>query len=215
MWKNVLKWGRARKAHSDITTFADSLKATSPIELVSPACPYCGVVQVPPPQRRKKCRDCGETICIWTDHENRKKCLVTAKEAEKKSREESDHRWKELSHIVQIAMRAGDWRSLQGAYQQQARILFNEGRPHHHVAIEARRAELMRMYEAGISEVKVRSSSDERVCQHCSSLDGTIFSIEDALAQVPIPGTSCTDGNYKNLHGGRCRCVYEVVIPRR
>ena len=60
---------------------------SSAIELVSPACPYCGVIQDPPPKRRKKCRDCGETIHTRTDRIERKKHLLTADEAERRKRE--------------------------------------------------------------------------------------------------------------------------------
>ena len=48
-----------------------------PIVLDNAACPYCGVVQDPPPTRRKKCQDCKETIYTWTDQESRRKYLLT------------------------------------------------------------------------------------------------------------------------------------------
>ena len=60
-------------------------------------------------------------------------------------------------------MQAGDWKSLQAAYQQQARILFVEGRPHRHVAQEATRARLMCLLELGVVGVKVMTVDDERV----------------------------------------------------
>ena len=48
-----------------------------PITLSSPACPYCGVIQEPPPMRRRKCRDCGQIIHVRTDREERKNtCLL-------------------------------------------------------------------------------------------------------------------------------------------
>ena len=56
-----------------------------PITLSSPACPYCGVIQEPPPTRRRNCRDCGETIHVRTDREERKKYLLTAEEAERRA----------------------------------------------------------------------------------------------------------------------------------
>ena len=51
-----------------------------PIVLDNAACPYCGVVQDPPPTRRKKCQDCKETIYTWTDQESRRKYLLTQQE---------------------------------------------------------------------------------------------------------------------------------------
>ena len=101
-----------------------------PITLSSPACPYCGVIQEPPPTRRRKCRDCGQVIHVLTDREERKKYLLTAEEDARLARERRNEEWKRLSEMVRVAMQAGDWKSLQAAYQQQARILFIEGRPH-------------------------------------------------------------------------------------
>ena len=191
-----------------------------PITLSSPGCPYCGVIQEPPPMRQRKCRDCGQVIHVRTDMEDRKRYLLTAEEAERRAakdariaRERRNQEWKELSGMVKDAMQAGDWKSLQGAYQQQARILFHEGRPHLRVAQEAARAQLMLLLEIGIAGVEVRTSDDERVCAHCQSLNGKVFTIQEALEAMPIPGLNCSDGGGQNPHGGRCRCVYIAVIP--
>ena len=184
-----------------------------PITLSSPACPYCGVIQKPPPARRRKCRDCGQTIHVRTDREERKKYLLTAEEDARLARERRNEEWKRLSELVRVAMQAGDWKSLQSAYQQQANILFVEGRPHLHVAQEARRAQLMSLLETSIADVKVRTSDDERVCAYCQSLDRKVFTIQEALEAMPIPGPICTDGNQQNPHGGRCRCDYSPVFP--
>ncbi len=111
------------------------------ITLSSPACPYCGVIQEPPPTRRRKCRDCGQMIHVRTDWEERRKYFLTAEEDARLVRERRNEEWKQLSEQVHVAVQASDWRSLQGAYQQQASILFAEGRPHRHVAQEERRAQ--------------------------------------------------------------------------
>ena len=191
-----------------------------PITLSSPACPYCRIIQEPPPARRRKCRDCGETIHVRIDREERKKYLLTAEEAERRAekdarqaRERRNEEWRRLSQQVQVAMQAGDLQSLQSAYQQQANILFVEGRPHLHVAQEAKRAELMSLLEIGVAEVEIGTCDDERVCAHCRSLDGKVFAIQEALEAMPIPGPSCTDGNKQSPHGGRCRCVYSAIFP--
>ena len=206
--------GEDQTPQSKVTAFADlPPQRSGPIGLVSPACPYCGVIQGPPPKRRKKCRDCGETIFIRTDRMERKRYLVTAAQSAELEKVRRDQEWKDLSQTIQEAMQEGNSGSLQGAYQQQARILFNEGRPHRHISIEARRAELIRFGESGIRSAKVLSVQDERACEYCASLDGKVYSVEDALEQMPIPGPHCTDGGDENPHGGRCRCVYIAVIP--
>ena len=191
-----------------------------PITLSSPACPYCGVIQEPPPTRRRKCRDCGQVIHVRTDREERKKYLLTAEEAERMAtkeaqlaRERRNEEWNRLSELARVAMQAGDLQSLQSAYQQQANILFVEGRPHLHVAQLSRRTELTHLLDLDVAEVKVMTAADERVCAHCQSLDGKVFAIQEALKAMPIPGPYCTDGNEQNPHGGRCRCLYNPVFP--
>ena len=132
--------------------------------------------------------------------------MLSAGEAERRAakdarlaRERRNEDWKQLSEQVRVAMQAGDWQSLQAAYQQQARILFVEGRPHHHVVQEAKRAQLMLLLELGVADVKVLTVDDERVCAHCQSFDGKVFTIQEALEAMPIPGPNCTDGN-ENPH---------------
>ena len=196
------------------------------------------MIQNPPPTRRRKCRDCGDTIHTRTDRKKRRKYLLTAdqakqrdqeeaerkaaeqaeaerkkKEAQRRARRERDIQWKELSKMAQKAMRARDWHTLSDVYTQQAYILFAEGRPHHDVAVEAQRFNLMSLRDLGILAVRVRASRDGRVCDHCASLDGKVLTIEEALKQMPIPGSSCFDGSHENPHGGRCRCVYQAVLP--
>ena len=187
--------------------------ASPPITLENAACPYCGVIQEPPPQRRRKCKDCGEIIHIHTDRAAATKYLLTETQAKRVERQQQDARWKELSKLVQTASQDGDLNALASAYDQQASILFDAGRPHHHVAREAMRCSLLAKQQLGISQVKVSTSQDERVCAHCQSLEGKVFSVDEALASMPLPGPSCTDGSDRNGHGGRCRCIYVAVIP--
>ena len=183
-----------------------------PITLDSAACPYCSEVQDPPPQRRRKCRDCGKVIHTRTDYEARKRYLLTEREARALERERRDARWKELSQQVRVASQAGDMQALRLAYSQQAAILFIEGRNHLELQRLAARVELQHMQSIGIERVSVNTVSDERVCAHCRSLDGKVIGIEDALVQMPIPGPSCDDNRYGNPHGGWCRCIISSDI---
>lgn len=177
-----------------------------PIVLVSPACPYCGEIQEPPPQRRRKCRDCGEVIYTRTNQHERKRYLITAEHLEQAELKERNSRWQDLSRQVQDAMMEGDWAALAQAYREQSEILFVEGRPHQHVRQEAVKAELRRLQQSTIKYVRVSTSRDERVCADCSALEGVTFSVSDALTQLPLPNLTCTDGD--NPHGGRCRCIF-------
>ena len=178
---------------------------------VSTACPYCGVVQNPPPQRKKKCRDCGQPIYV-EKHEDGHTYLLTEKEAQKLEGEARDQRFKVLSAQVRIALQAGDWEAARLAYSGQARLLFHEGRNHHSTAQEAQRCALRSMHEIGIKMVRVSTSQDKGVCSTCLALEGKVFSVKDALEQMPLPGQQCEDGKQQNPHGGWCRCLYTPVI---
>ena len=181
------------------------------MKLRSPSCPYCGVIQDPPPQRKRKCRDCGQPIYV-KKLEDGYRHLLTEHDVKEREHQQREKQWKELSAQVQTALQAGDWGVASQAYRGQAEILFKEGRPHHHVAQQARRCELMRMKEAGIKKVEISTCKDGRVCPECQALEGKVFSIETALEKMPLPGRQCEDKSVKNPHGGRCRCIYLAVI---
>ena len=175
-----------------------------PITLDDTACPYCGAVQDPPPQRRRKCRDCGETIHTRTDREARKRYLITASEADLLHRQQREEHWKELSKAVEVASRAGDLNALASAYVQQSYFLFHEGRPHHHVAQEAARCRLLHFQQIGVLKVSVMTCQDGRVCDYCRSLEGKVLSVAEALQTMPLPGPRCDDG--------MCRCSYSPEL---
>lgn len=158
------------------------------------------------------CRSCGKPIHVLTDRTNGIKRLLTADDFNRTQREQRDIRWQELNGLAREALERGDWSALESAYRQQASILFEEGRPHRDVAVQAHRAALMRMQEAGVNRVKVSTAQDERVCRDCQSAGGKTYAINDALETMPLPGSHCTDGGQKNPYGGRCRCLYLAVL---
>lgn len=167
---------------------------------MSPECPYCGVSQDPPPQRKRKCRDCGQTIYIQREGDRR--TLITEQEHDKLQRKARDQHWKELSLQVQRAMKTRDWQAASLAYRGQARILFAESRDHRRVMDEAFRCDLRQMQEAGIRQAEVSTCQDERVCDGCQAVDGRKFVVADALVSMPLPGEGCE----------MCRCVYTAVF---
>ena len=204
-----------------------------PITLDSPVCPYCGVIQNPPPSRRRKCRDCGEVIHARTDRKNRRKYLLTAEqavqrdeeeaerkaaeqaEAERLRRKEWDAQWKALNLQVIEASRAGDWHAIQMAHFQQALMLFDRGRDHRDLARASRKAELQqykeRYKEMGVRRVKIMTTGSAS-CARCAPLEGQSFTIEEALDQMPIPHDDCQTWRGENPYGGWCRCLYQPVI---
>ena len=191
-----------------------------PIVLDSADCPYCGVIQEPPPTRRKRCRDCKETIYTWTDQESRRKYLLTREDYSRIRQEEWDAEWKALNTQVIDGSRAGDWHKVKMAHFRQSLMLFQQGRDHHRLASESRKSELryyrtFEMYrEMGVTKVEIHTG-EEAACEECRSLHGKVFEISQALEVMPIPVRTCLTWADKNEHGGWCTCSYNPVIPNR
>ena len=175
------------------------------------ACPYCGATQEPPPQRKRKCRDCGEPIYVQKLRDGTKR-LLTEDEARKRERSERDKRRDDLKTQAQSALAERDWQTASQAYFGLASIQFEEGKEHYQEAQEAHKCDLLSKREAGIKKVEILTCDDERVCDECRTLEGKVFAVGTALKRMPLPGQHCKDGSDKNPHGGRCRCVYVAVL---
>ena len=189
-----------------------------PIVLDNAACPYCGVLQEPPPTHRKRCRDCKETIYTWTDQVARRKYLLTQQEHARIIQQEWDAEWESLNSQIVDGSSAGDWHTVKMAHFRQALMLFGKGRDHQILAAESRKSEL-RYYrtlssyrEMGVTRVKI-STAEEAACAECRALHDTTFEIDQALETMPIPIRTCQTWAEKNEHGGWCRCSYSPVIP--
>ena len=191
--------------------FIQALIRSITLSDVSSACPYCGEIQSPPPKRKKKCKICGQSI--YVRKEGRRRILMTEKQVKDVEKKQREEHWRDLSKQVENALRTDDWEAASQAYFGQAAILFAEGKKHHHGSEEAYRCQLRGFQKLGIKNVEVLTGEDERVCPHCNSLNGKVFSVVKALKTMPLPGKTCTDGSDKNPHGGRCRCIYLSVIP--
>jgi hypothetical protein len=56
--------------------------------------------------------------------------------------------------------------------------------------------------ESVVKGVKVLSARDNRTCQKCASLDGKVFTVDEALEKMLLP-------DWCNSEEGYCRCVYQ------
>ena len=169
----------------------------------TPRCPYCDAVQDPPPTRRRKCRDCKQTIYIARDGKRRH--LITEQEHKRRERERRERQWKALTMQVREALQAKDWHSASHAYASQVRILYAEDREYRHVQEEAYRCELLGMKSVGVKKVEILTADDERVCDGCAALAGKTVTVAYALKQKFLP--ACPDG-----HDEPCRCEYLAAV---
>ena len=187
-----------------------------PITLDSPACPYCGVIQEPPPTRRKKCADCSEMICPKTDSETRVRRLFTRTQAVDWDRQKRDKLWRELNEIVIAAYesgQSGDFHRASMAHFQQALMLFDRGADHHPTAQASRKDEILhhRANAVNLKYTKVEVVSQSG-CGPCRELHGRRYTFAEALEQMPIPVRACETRANKNPHGGWCGCYYNPVL---
>ena len=187
-----------------------------PITLHNAACPYCGVVQEPPPTRRKKCAECAEVIFPKTDRETRIRYLLTRVRADKWDRDERDKKWATLNRQVRQAYESSDFHSASMAHFQQALLLFEEGRIDHHPSAQLSRQDEVRYHRGnavnlGYTKVQVVSQGDA-ACPACHALDGREYTFDQAIDQMPIPVRECETQADKNPHGGWCGCSYSPVL---
>ena len=178
-----------------------------PARIIDPKCPYCGMIQNPPPTRKRKCRDCGATIRLLQIGGNKKR-LITEGDFEHRERERRNRQWQELSQQIENSLNTGAMQTASVAYFGQAHMSFAEGREFRHALREAHRCNLLNMQSVGIMKVKVLTCQDERVCPTCKALEGKVLGVRQALNQMPIPGEDCQDRKSKNSHGGMCRCIF-------
>ena len=186
-----------------------------PVSLVSPACPYCGNLQDPPPRKNKECRECGETIHIWIDQETREKHLLTASQHRRRRREKSAERYVNLSLRIIEANRNNDWQELATAYSEKASMLFHQGHDHRELASLSLDAWLRHYRHEGVNKVRISVISHPGAlvnCSHCLEMDGRQLGVEEALISMPVPIESCQTNAHKNQYGGWCRCLY-LPIP--
>ena len=111
-----------------------------------------------------------------------------------------------------ILKNANDYNILRNLYYELALIANKEGKNFFHLLQKSMEMELKEMKKTGVLEkVKILATGYDDVCEECSKLNGKIFSIKEALRQMPIPNRNCTT----SIDGGKrgfCRCSYIVHI---
>lgn len=187
----------------------ESVKLEVPKDIL---CPYCNYRFVEMPKRSCKCPECKEYIHRMKDYDRKIYRLATVKEYEKEARIEADKQWAELNKDVVELSKSRDWDAVSYKYFQMALQLQEEGKDFFHVLQESTRFKLRYFKKDGITRVSI-SDSGEASCPACRNQRGKIYSIEDALKEMPIPCKDCTF----DLHGihasvGWCRCVYVAEL---
>lgn len=190
------------------------------------SCPYCKAAFRERIEPQIHCPKCGNTILarkgnLLTEEEAKIEDWVKSvehlgvtvsyfKEQWKAQRKETgqppelnDVAWRILNNLLLTRRR-----DKSAVYLEMAHIARSEGKNPNQFLAEANR-EILLSYQSdpSITKVKVQHVRDRLVCPNCLALQGQEWTIEDALANPPIPG-ACT-----NEIG--CRCYYRPVTGSR
>jgi hypothetical protein len=100
-------------------------------------------------------------------------------------------------------------------HNQMAMILNWEGKDTYQFLFNVRRTELTNLKKSKIiQKVKIITGAKQgeiESCPECKSIQGKIFTIDEALKQMPIPHKNCTCKIYDKTRG-LCRCFYTAAF---
>lgn len=114
--------------------------------------------------------------------------------------------WSLLNELLQKEAKSGDLHRLSTLYRKMAWFLDEEGKDFLPLLVESAKWDLMDLEQKGFPKVEIHTLRDTYVCPACQQLAGKVFSIEDALRQMPIPCKECT--MVLRSKPGFCRCSY-------
>lgn len=123
----------------------------------------------------------------------------------------NDKKWEELNKALLEAMKRGDFDQMSQQYNDMAFLLAEEGKDARRLLQERNKCTLLNFKELKIEKAEISSARDEHVCKYCSSLEGKILPIDEALSTMPIPG-KCTHKEWISRKMITCRCLYLPVI---
>lgn len=100
-------------------------------------------------------------------------------------------------------------------YNQLAMILNWEGKDTYQFLFNVRKTELTNLKKSKIvQKVKIITGAKQgeiESCPECKAMQGKIFTIDEALKQMPIPNKNCTCKIYDKTRG-LCRCIYTATF---
>jgi hypothetical protein len=127
---------------------------------------------------------------------------------------EGDIIWGLSNQLLGEAMKEGDWHRIKMIYFEQALFLHQSGKDCFRLLQESKKCELREYQQRGkdvVKKVEVLTAIDKS-CPDCQKLVGKIFTIEEALKEMPIPAKDCSYKINPEAPTGWCRCCYVPVI---
>jgi hypothetical protein len=208
---------------------------------IGAVCPYCKQILLKMPGRKTKCPHCGEYIFVRSAQELFPSSLLSEQDARvvdhfqtlqgtsifEVSEADFFRERDELAERFGTHPASGDvlWSlynrlahdfAIRGKlppsflYFLMAHFLYDEGREFRHVLRQSHEMELRQLREQPFSK-KVQILASEASCEACQKLGGKVFTVDEALEQMPLPCEDCTF----ELNPGKpgwCRCLYLAVV---
>lgn len=219
--------GVSDKRYSAAELPTDGRITVSPLFKKKICCPYCNEALEQAPKRKRKCPDCNQYIFVrkgrlrteaqadledWlgrVEHlgisgkmfERHRKALLKEWGFEPPR---NDVKWRTLNDLITVAQRPQERKPL---YLEMVFIAQQEGKNPKPYLMKVARCELLDIKERDGEffsyKVTIHTCNDELVCQACREMAKRTFSVDEALATMPIPNVCQSE------HG--CRCWYSGV----
>lgn len=160
-------------------------------------CPYCHKELPFIPKATRKCPFCEKKMKLFEGK------LWTVQKLQ-------DYKWGLFNQQLNQAMRKNDFNELRRIYLEMADFLEREGKNNSHILQLARKMqslsqkeELLAKQQDGFKKVEILANQG---CPECLKQNGKIYSIDQALKEMPLPNKNCCH------QYGYCRCSYISVI---
>lgn len=103
----------------------------------------------------------------------------------------------------------GDYQALANVYHDLARDLYWEGRQFFYFAQKAMRMILYDLHRNGCVEKVTIMTRKHGACKECMELEGRVYSVRDAIMEMPLPVKECSRRLSSITHeSGFCNCTY-------
>jgi len=123
----------------------------------------------------------------------------------------SDIYWYISNLFLEKAFKEKDLEAMRQIYFRQALFLHEEGKDCFPVLQMSQKCELLQYRQQGVKKVRISTTKD-KACENCKSLEGEVFSIKEALEKMPLPVKNCLHKLNPDAPTGWCRCLYEPVL---
>ncbi len=120
--------------------------------------------------------------------------------------------WSMFNDVVHKSIADAKSTELKLPYFEMALFLYQEGRGFVHLLEQSHRMELTAYKRDGILHKVFIITAGDASCEACQKLEGKVFTVDEALEQMPLPCKDCTFDFAGTGQRGWCRCLYGAVV---